>query len=74
MDIPDKWKRIPCTCGYEGFIKELQKENVELQNLILEAQKYITDAHAGEVRDITPLEALQEQALYYEDMIDEIEG
>jgi len=37
----------------------------------LEAQKYATDALAGDVRNITPLKALQEQAIYYEDMMDE---
>ena len=42
-----------------------------LREMILDAQKYITDAHAGQVRNITPLQALQEQASYYEDMIDE---
>lgn len=39
--------------------------------MVNEARKYITDAHAGEVRDITPLQALQEQAQYYEDILDD---
>jgi succinate dehydrogenase/fumarate reductase flavoprotein subunit len=38
--------------------------------LVREAQKYMTDAHAGEVRNITPLQALQEQAVYYENMME----
>lgn len=42
-----------------------------LREMILDAQKYATDAHAGQVRNITPLQALQEQASYYEDMMDE---
>lgn len=50
------------------------KERIkELKEQILEAQKYMTDAHAGEVRKITPLEALREQAEYYENMMDELE-
>ncbi len=39
--------------------------------MVKEARQYITDAHAGELRDITPLEALQELSEYYEDMMDE---
>lgn len=43
----------------------------QLREMILDAQKYITDTHAGMVRNITPLQALQEQASYYEDMMEE---
>ena len=32
---------------------------------------YVTDAHASKVRDITPLQALQEVTEYYEDMMDD---
>lgn len=39
--------------------------------MVKEARQYITDTHAGELRDITPLEALQEQALYYENVLDD---
>lgn len=39
--------------------------------MVKEARQYATDAHAGELRNITPLEALQEQAEYYEDMMDD---
>lgn len=42
--------------------------------MVSEAREYATDAHAGVVRHITPLEALQEQAEYYEGMLDEVEG
>ncbi len=43
----------------------------QLKEMIDEARKYMTDAHAGTVRNITPLQALQEQASYYEDMMEE---
>jgi hypothetical protein len=61
---------------WDEFIKAEQKGDyiLQLEQQILEAQKYATDAHAGEVRDITPLQALQEQAEYYEDMMDEMEA
>jgi predicted nucleic acid-binding Zn-ribbon protein len=39
--------------------------------MVDDARKYATDAHAGVVRHITPLEALQEQAEYYEDMMED---
>jgi ribosomal protein L7/L12 len=39
--------------------------------MVKEAREYATDAHAGEVRKITPLEALQELTVYYEDMMDD---
>jgi len=39
--------------------------------MVKEARQYVTDAHAGELRDITPLEALQELTEYYEDMMDD---
>jgi hypothetical protein len=39
--------------------------------MVREAREYATDVMAGEVRKITPLEALQEQAIYYEGMMDE---
>jgi glutamate formiminotransferase len=39
--------------------------------MVKEARQYMTDAHAGELRNITPLEALQELTKYYEDMMDD---
>ncbi len=39
--------------------------------MVDDARRYVTDAHAGEVRQITPLEALRELTVYYEDMMED---
>ena len=73
----DKWRRYIADGGTGSWPRDAFESLLdyieELEQQILEAQKYATDAHAGEVRDITPLEALQEQSNYYEDMLDELE-
>ena len=54
-----------------GMLVGAEEENEKLQNQITEAQKYVSDTHSADLKDVTPLQALQEVASYYEGLLDE---
>ena len=63
-----------------GMLSSAEVEiNILIENrlftakLIKDAQEYMTDAHSSELRSITPLQALQELASYYEGLLDKEE-
>lgn len=64
-----------CGDSHDGVDKLCRRCRIaSLEAEILEAQKFVTDAHASEVRKVTPLQALQEISSRYEQMLDEAEA
>ncbi len=53
--------------------QDLAKALREHVEMVREAREYATDPHEAELRKVSPLVALQEQAMYYEGMMDEQE-
>ncbi len=52
-----------------GMLNSAEEEIKGLQHQITEAQEFVTDTHSSKLREVTPLQALQEISSYYEELL-----